>query len=141
MARSEGPKPPECLGEAGRDVWIEAQSARWVVDSDQGALLHLCRLEDTAQTLELQIREDGTVREEPIVSPRGETVGYRLTAHPLIAEMRRLDQRTESLRGRLGLDPQGRARMGITEFRNRPNKIDELKAQRDRRRRALGMPT
>jgi hypothetical protein len=49
---------------------------------------------------------------EPIVSPKGDVVGERRYAHPLLAELHRRDGTIGLLRDRLGLTPMARARLG-----------------------------
>lgn len=131
------------LGEAGREAWDQAHSTEWATPPDEGAILHLCRLEDEAVTLVEGIQAHGAVQSEPIVSPRGDVVGTRWVAHPLVGELRKLDAVLLKLRSSLGLDPESRAKMGLDLIRpdDRPDKLDELVEERRQRRAAVANGT
>jgi len=127
------PDPPESLGDAGRDAWIQAFAVRWTHAPDVAGVAHLARLEDEAQELVVTIARDGVVAKRPIVTPKGEVVGAEWVAHPLIAELRKLDRQLVELRATLGLDPASRARLGLNAIENRPDAIDELQERRRQR--------
>jgi terminase small subunit-like protein len=128
------PAPPDALGVAGREAWLEAWAVKWTGPPDRAAIMALARAEDQAVCLIGAVDEAGVVQKRPIVSPRGDVVGSEYVAHPLLAELRRLDKQLESLRARLGLDPTSRARLGVEMFTERPDALDEL---RERRRERL----
>ena len=104
---------PSDLGDAGRVAWDEANALPWLSATDSGAAAHLARLEDERATLAAVLTELGPMLEEPIVTPRGEVVGMRRVANPMIGELRKLDSLLLAARDRLALAPAPKARLGV----------------------------
>lgn len=106
-------RPPAGLGVAGRALWRDIQALVWLHPSDRAAATHLCRLEDEREALQVKIDELGLMLSEPIVTPKGEVVGERLVANPLLGELRKLEKSIADLRAPLGLTPMARGRLGL----------------------------
>lgn len=85
----------------------------WAQLSDAATIRHLCRLEDRAALMTESIGADGMTLAEPIVSPRGDVVGQRSYAHPLVVQLGKVEALIVNLRGKLALDPNARVRLGI----------------------------
>jgi hypothetical protein len=110
---SKLPAAPDGLGEPGRAVWDELGALDWTATSDTGSALRLAQLEDERAVLAETLKATGPLLAEPIVTPRGDIVGERQVANPLMRELRRLDAEILKLRDRFGLLPLSRARLGI----------------------------
>lgn len=128
------PKPPKGLGVAGKAAWALAWSVGWTHDPDRQTIEHLCRLEDQAAVLCREL-DAGTILKRPIVTSRGDIVGTEFYEHPALKALRSLDKQLIELRRMLGLDPASRARMRL-EAEEAPDRLDEIKEQREKRRAA-----
>lgn len=133
MPRSVAHRPPSGLGEAGREAWCEAWATGWVTDADRAGVAHLARLEDEAERLTARIESEGPTSRRPIIAPKGEVLGEEWVAHPLIAQLRRLDPQLRELRTSLGMTPASRARYALERIEHRPDFLDELVERRRRR--------
>src|SRR5438874_8896578 len=133
MPGSPAHKPPSGLGEAGREAWREAWATGWVTDADRAGLAHLARLEHEAERLTERIECEGVTSRKPIITPKGESVGDEWVAHPLVAQLRRLDPQLQTLRTSLGLTPASRARYALERIERHPDALDELVERRRKR--------
>ena len=113
---SEPPRAPRGLGRAGKAVWRECwkSAAGWLSEGDRAAVAELAKLEDDLDLYRRTIEADGPVLEEIIQSSRGDVIGTRKVAHPLIRELRAAEAVALSLRESLGMNPRSRARIGLT---------------------------
>jgi P27 family predicted phage terminase small subunit len=125
-------KPPKSLGPAGRATWALAWAQGWVETPDCRQVEHLCRLEDEAAILCVDLDRDGPTLTKPMISPRGEILGEERYPHPALKSLRQLDKELRELRKSLGLDPQSRARLQL-EVEEEATWLHELKAQREAR--------
>lgn len=115
----EPPAYPETLIEDGPGrarwdrVWKEA--GEWISpDVDVAVVTRLCELEDMRQAYKLQVAQDG------IMVP-GST--GQATRHPLIPEIRALDDQMTKYETVLGLTPQARSALSVAEVDKTPGGV------------------
>jgi P27 family predicted phage terminase small subunit len=133
------PKPPADLGRAGKVSWAALWAAPQVMNGDATTIGQLCRLEDQAAALRVELEKDGSILRQPIVSSKGEIVGEQHVPHPSLRELRRIGVEAIALCKELGLSPQARARLGLTVI-DVETKADALDKLRTRRAARLGLP-
>jgi len=123
------PRRPVGLADRGRREWVKIWSAgaAWLQpDRDYHWIEQIVRAYDEVAAYRRQIRKDGTVQK----GSQGQPV-----AHPLIAEVRRLEDRIDRNLSELGLSPTAAARLGLAAVKT-ASKLDELaekRAERDKR--------
>lgn len=78
---------------------------------DEWAIARYADLLNERAQLRAALDVDGFILTEPVVSPRGDVVGERRVANPLLRELRQLDRALDSLGLQLGLSPAARARI------------------------------
>jgi P27 family predicted phage terminase small subunit len=100
------PAAPDGLGEEGRQAWDEAVSeCAWLADrSDSRLLAWYCELVDEREQLKELIGESGRTTR----GSQGQTV-----SHPLVDQLRALEQQALRLASALGLGPAHKARLGV----------------------------
>jgi hypothetical protein len=90
-------------------VW---QAAPWLRPSDAPAVERYVMLTLERRSMAETIDADGYTLTEPIVSPRGDVVGVRHVAHPLLSPMASVDRLLSELGSKLALDARTRALVG-----------------------------
>jgi P27 family predicted phage terminase small subunit len=138
VSQTQLPAPALPVGlEPASRLWSEAWvSPGLAPDRDQSLVEELCVLEVEQGTYRQAIVADGPTLSEPVVSPTGEVVGTHVVAHPLIAQLRRLEATALSIRSMLGLSPRDRVRLGIdvAEGQRRVSELDQMLAASEQRR-------
>lgn len=127
------PRRPVGLAQRGQREWVNvwAAGARWLQpDRDYHWIEQIARAYDEIQEYRRLIRADGRVQH----GSQGQPV-----AHPLIAEVRRLEERIDKNLAELGLSPTAAARLGLAVVKTE-SKLDELAAKREERERAASQP-
>lgn len=128
------PRRPVGLAQRGQREWVNiwVAGASWLLpDRDYHWIEQIARAYDEIQEYRRLIRADGRVQH----GSQGQPV-----AHPLIAEVRRLEDRIDKNLAELGLSPTAAARLGLAVVKTE-SKLDELAAKRADRERAAGQPT
>ena len=106
-------RAPGHLDAAGRAAWkVIVAGASLLAPVDEMAATRFCEMVDERGALRRAVGDDLTLA-EPIVSPRGDVVGERLVAHPLLRELRAIDRALAAEQAALGLTPASRARLGL----------------------------
>lgn len=108
------PAPPSHLTEDGQQVWrLVLSGVRWRKDVDLLAVARFTELFEERQLARAALLQHGMLQTEPIVTPRGDVVGQRLTANPAVSILASTDRSLDSLSAQLGLSPAARARLGL----------------------------
>ena len=133
------PRAPKSLSPAAkrmfREIWKTAHE--WLTPAlDAPTVIQVCRIYEQIEAFQESIDKYGTVVEEPIVSPKGEVVGYALKPNPAYKMMRQAEVNLRSLLSELGFTPTARARLGLAEVRTQ-SKLEELFARREKRARQV----
>ncbi len=120
------PRRPVGLADRGRREWaaIWTAGAAWLQpDRDYHWIEQIARAYDEIADYRRQIRADGAVQR----GSQGQPV-----SHPLIAEVRKLEDRIDKNLGELGLSPTAAARLGLAAAKT-ASKLDELAERRAKR--------
>jgi P27 family predicted phage terminase small subunit len=106
---------PAALGDVGRDAWNELRPLipGFNRHLDTPALTRFCELLDERASYRAALAEHGALLPEPVITPKGETVGTRLVANPAEAMLRRVDKALDVLTVQLALSPASRVRLGL----------------------------
>lgn len=106
-------RAPTHLEAAGKAAFrVISGGAALLAPVDEMAVVRFCELVDERERVRREIRDHLTIT-EPIVSPRGDVVGERIVAHPLLRELRAIDKALDAGQAALGLTPASRARLGL----------------------------
>jgi P27 family predicted phage terminase small subunit len=127
------PRRPVGLADRGRREWVNIWSAgaAWLQpDRDYHWIEQIVRAYDEIADYRRQIRKDGAVQK----GSQGQPV-----SHPLIAEVRKLEERIDKNLGELGLSPTAAARLGLAAAKT-ASKLDELAEKRAQREAAAAPP-
>jgi len=127
------PRRPTGLAQRGQREWanIWSAGAGWLQPHrDYHWIEQIARAYDEIQEYRRLIKADGRVQR----GSQGQPV-----AHPLIAEVRRLEDRIDKNLAELGLSPTAAARLGLAVVKAE-SKLDELAAKRAERERAAAEP-
>lgn len=89
-------------------------------------------LRDFVDRCREQIDRDGLTMTEVIVSPRGDVVGERTVAHPLIKEQRAAEKQLLAVLAALALTPTDRARLGLAQVKQQ-SVLEKLVEARQRK--------
>lgn len=122
------PRRPVGLADRGRREWVSiwTTGAAWLQgDRDYHWVEQIARAYDELAEFRRLVRADGRVQR----GSQGQPV-----AHPLIAEMRRLEDRIDKNLSELGLSPTAAGRLGLVQVKT-ASKLDELAAKRADRER------
>lgn len=116
------PPAPETLGDSGRAAWEQLWTVghAWLSTPDVHVLTWLCEAFDERDAIRAQIAQDGYMVE----GSKGQA-----RPHPLLAQLRALEQQMTRWLAACGFDPSARARLGYAEVK-RASKLDELMAKR-----------
>jgi len=120
------PRRPVGLADRGRREWanIWTAGAAWLQpDRDYHWIEQIVRAYDEIADYRRQIRKDGVVQK----GSQGQPV-----SHPLIAEVRKLEERIDKNLSELGLSPTASARLGLAAVKT-ASKLDELAERRAKR--------
>lgn len=120
------PRRPVGLADRGQREWVKiwAAGGGWLrPDRDYHWIEQIVRGYDEIAAYRRQIRKDGIVQK----GSQGQPV-----SHPLIAEIRRLEERIDKNLSELGLSPAAFKRLELTEAKT-VSKLDELAARRAKR--------
>jgi P27 family predicted phage terminase small subunit len=120
------PRRPVGLADRGRREWVSIWSAGagWLrPERDYHWIEQVVRAYDEIAAYRRVIRRDGVVQR----GSQGQPV-----AHPLIAEVRKLEDRIDRNLAELGLSPSAAARLGLA-VANTASKLDELAERRAKR--------
>lgn len=123
------PRRPVGLADRGAREWVKIWSAgaAWLQpDRDYHWIEQIVRSYDEIAAYRREIRKDGVVQR----GSQGQPV-----SHPLIAEVRKLEERIDKNLSELGLSPSAAARLGLAVVKT-ASKLDELAAKRAERERA-----
>jgi P27 family predicted phage terminase small subunit len=126
------PRRPPNLGDRGRREWakIWAAGAAWLNgEQDYHWVEQIARAYDDIAVFRRRIKADGIVQ-------RGSQ--HQPVAHPLMAEIRHLEDRIDKNLSELGFSPAARARLGLATVTT-VSKLDDLAAKRAARA-ALRVP-
>jgi P27 family predicted phage terminase small subunit len=125
----EVPRRPVGLADRGAREWaaIWAAGAAWLQpERDYHWIEQVVRAYDEMAAYRRQVRKDGAVQH----GSQGQPV-----AHPLIAEIRRLEERIDKNLSELGLSPLAAQRLGLAAAKT-ASKLDELAERRAKRTEA-----
>ena len=119
------PPTPDTLGDSGRVAWsmLWTEGQAWLCSPDTVIMTWLCEAFDERDAIRAQIAQDGYMIE-------GSTGQQR--CHPLVPQLRALEQQMTRWLASCGFDPSARARLGYAEVK-RASKLDELMARRAHR--------
>jgi len=122
----EIPRRPVGLADRGAREWVKIWSAgsAWLQpERDYHWIEQIVRAYDEIAAYRRRIRKDGSVQ----AGSQGQPV-----AHPLIAEIRKLEERIDKNLSELGLSPLAAQRLGLAAAKT-ASKLDELAERRARR--------
>ena len=120
------PRRPVGLADRGAREWVKiwTAGASWLQpDRDYHWIEQIVRAYDEMAAYRRQVRKDGIVQK----GSQGQPV-----SHPLIAEVRRLEERIDKNLSELGLSPAAAARLGLAAVKT-ASKLDELAERRAKR--------
>lgn len=103
-----------------RKIWRAVVDLPWVGRSDTLLLEHLCALEDRRQDFLTRLDESGPT----FITEKG-YVGL----HPLVSEVRKLDEEKRKLFSMLGLSPADRTQLGLAEVKAQ-SKLEQMMARK-----------
>jgi hypothetical protein len=132
------PGPPTNLGDAGSSTWRlcwQLAQIRW--PDDEPLVERLCRVEDEMEALRSEVQAQGVVLMKPVQTAGGRQIGTEPMVHPALLALRRAGAEAGELCGSLGIGARERYHLGLLVAERGPDKIDELKARRNRRRAAM----
>jgi hypothetical protein len=133
------PKAPADLQTAGTTAWDLLWSLpQMVFPGDLPLVLRLCHVQDEMSAVRSSVVEQGHVFEKPVQTAGGAVIGTEPVVHPGLLALRRLGAEAGELCSALGIGPNARHSLGLTADPP-PDFVDELKARRQRRRRAAGI--
>ena len=121
-AATETPKPPTGLKRRGRGAWQRYWSlgAAWLSPTtDREIIERLCRAYDEIDEIRREMRGQPRV----ISSPNGKIT------HPLIGQLRKIEELVTRYEGLCGFTPSDRSRLGMAEVQ-RVSKLEQFLAQR-----------
>jgi P27 family predicted phage terminase small subunit len=120
------PRRPVGLASRGQREWVNIWSAgaAWLQpERDYHWIEQIVRAYDEIGDYRKQVRKDGVVQR----GSQGQPV-----SHPLIAEIRKLEDRIDKNLAELGLSPTASARLGLATVKA-ASKLDELAERRAKR--------
>lgn len=122
---NEVPPAPGTLGDSGRAAWSQlwTEGRAWLSTPDLHVLTWLCESFDERDAIRAQIAQDGYMVE----GSKGQS-----RPHPLLAQLRAIEQQMTRWLAACGFDPSARARLGYAEVK-RASKLDELMQKRANR--------
>lgn len=126
LAVSNKPPPvPTTLGDSGRSAWgrLWDHGRPWLLPSDSEVLTWLSEAYDERDAVRAQIAQDGYMVE----GSKGQ-----MRPHPLLAQLRALEQQMTRWLAACGFDPSARARLGYAEVK-RASALDDMMARRTNR--------
>lgn len=115
IPRPSVPRAPGGLKTAGRKAWKTILQAGTWLDPERDCVIveQVCQLVDDIAAARAEVEKHGLLLEEPIVTPRGDTVGVRQVLNPAEMAARRAGALLERLLAALGFSPAARSRLNI----------------------------